>query len=496
MAKDPVFAVHESLALRLAEVTEDARIVETCLKDMQFRIQRIQSSLGGLVAKQRQLFERGPSKAASEDVERQRGRVKAEAEDVERAVHVLNSLMDSKYLMPVQLLAVEELFAQATFSLKRFDLLSAELQLLSAERQPLPCVVGLVITRQPFPAVFLKGDALKDQLHVQLVTGAATRVHSVKPIRAAICTGVGFSSISFSMNDDKSVENGSQPLSPRTGVAEFPLTLTSGTRKDCASVRFAAEVHLRDYADPSRQNVAYVESLLSKPFIVMTNQKQWDSCEGILIRQLAFKGQLEVPWPRFCNFLSSQFFAISRLRQLFTQDLRPLSAYDLQYLRDKWVDGRKTVTVKEFERFWAWFGATCHTLKYQKHVCLLWHRGFISGFLSRDDANVALLDQPPGSILIRFSESLPGQLVISHTPHEAPAAIKHYLVRITDTSEKITLPDFLRHQSQWRYLLRYATDPTTGVPGFSRVSKQAALESFYSKGVNDDLLEGTGYDPL
>ena len=401
-------------------------------------------------------------------------------------------------LSPIQMKLVDDFLSLTSLLSKKLDILLNEAALFAdrASRPSAP-IFGLVVTAQPFPMVLSKGDELKEQLQVQLLFGTASQIRSVKPVKALLCTGVGFASASFPTPDEKAIDRAVQPLNMQSYAANFPLVFLSGTRKECSAIRFSTEVQHYDAVEQQGVVAVAVESALSRPLIVMTNQKQWASCEGILLKQLVFRGQLQVPWHRFANHLSSQFFIVTRMKSLFSAEMRSLSPYDFHYLQEKWLDGRGALSIKEFDRFWAWFGSCCHTLKYQKNMNSLWHRGFISGFIGRDQANAALQHQPPGTILIRFSETHPGQVVISHIPHDSPSGfIKHYLVKQTDVSEKVTLPDFIRYQSQWSFVLQYRLNYQTWVPGFFRISKNHALESFYSRGQQSNLETDTGYDPL
>ena len=59
-----------------------------------------------------------------------------------------------------------------------------------------------------------------------------------------------------------------------------------------------------------------------------------------------------------------------------------------------------------------------HKIRYQRHICNLWTRGFICGFLSRDEVNAVLGNEKVGTFLIRFSERNAGAFVICYVAIE------------------------------------------------------------------------------
>ncbi len=49
--------------------------------------------------------------------------------------------------------------------------------------------------------------------------------------------------------------------------------------------------------------------------------------------------------------------------------------------------------------------------------------------MGRDDVEAALMNQDPGTFIIRFSERHAGQFAIAYIASDAPGKIKHYLVQ-------------------------------------------------------------------
>jgi hypothetical protein len=140
------------------------------------------------------------------------------------------------------------------------------------------------------------------------------------------------------------------------------------------------------------------------------------------------------------------------------------------------------------------------------------------GFMTREEVNMALSGEPPGTFVLRFSERHPGQFGIAYVGSQRDS-IKHYLVQpngkrtnknhcvfatvtnfylflnFQDTAAaKFTLPDFLRDKPQFIHMLQFTLLPS-GTPQFRRLPKDQALQPYYSRRVGGDT-SGSGYDPL
>lgn len=51
---------------------------------------------------------------------------------------------------------------------------------------------------------------------------------------------------------------------------------------------------------------------MSNPFVVITNECQWEGSAGTLLKKDAFGGQLEIPWPQFVNTLQRHFLIATK----------------------------------------------------------------------------------------------------------------------------------------------------------------------------------------
>jgi hypothetical protein len=106
------------------------------------------------------------------------------------------------------------------------------------------------------------------------------------------------------------------------------LILPHGTRKKTIHLKFSVEVQITRRDGSSIKRV--VESDGSKPFIVKTNENQWEESEGILLKTDAFGSQNEVPWYKFVNSLQKRYLLATK--QDLQKPARPLSVQDINYI--------------------------------------------------------------------------------------------------------------------------------------------------------------------
>lgn len=214
---------------------------------------------------------------------------------------------------------------------------------------------------------------------------------------------------------------------------------------------------------------------------------QWEQSEGGLVRQEVFPAELSgdgyTTWPQLANALQRHFLRV-------TQGSRPLSHSDLAYLRARIGHGER-LNVAEFESFWRWFGKVLYKIRHHRFLPF-WVRGVLYGFLSKRDTCLLLQNQPPGTFLIRFSDSNPGELAIAY---RRDAQIHHYLLSAED--QKKPLIDFLAERESFSILLRVQTDPSTGEAHIQPVPKHAVIEEFQpAKARKDPVKTTAGYEPF
>jgi len=286
------------------------------------------------------------------------------------------------------------------------------------------------------------------------------------------------------------------------GVANFnDLIFPFGTRKKFIHLRFKMDVQMGAVK-------ATIESNMSEPVIVKTNESQWQESEGILLRHEAFGNALEVSWFRFANALQRRYLMATK--QDRQKPVRPLSIQDLYYLyhikfsATTMPSHNTSITTKQFETFWAWFGPGLYRIRYQRHLSPMWVRGLICGFISRVEAEAILENASRGAFIIRFSEQCPGQFAIAYVPIDdnpssngpfgamgsmAPGGntstghgrVRHYLMQRDDIfGSKKTLADFLGSARNFSHIVQIVDHPTKGRI-FQQCDKNAHLCEFYSK---------------
>jgi hypothetical protein len=243
----------------------------------------------------------------------------------------------------------------------------------------------------------------------------------------------------------------------------------------------------------SDDTVHTIESDLSNPFIVITNECQWEESEGILLKKDAFGEQAEVSWPQFANVLQRHFLRATR--QDLIRPTRQLSNFDFEYLNQTFFEGLQMIGQKSYDAFWEWFGKAVQKLRYQRHICPLWQTGLISGFLTREGVKAALINEEVGTFLIRLSERHPGLFAVGYKTDDPDVqkSVRHYLVQPEDTAgAKKTLPDFLATCPAFQFLLVVTNELENGIPKLRKFSKDVALQPYYSK--KNPLTKAKGYD--
>jgi len=233
-----------------------------------------------------------------------------------------------------------------------------------------------------------------------------------------------------------------------------------------------------------------VESPPSLPFVVITNEIQWEEVEELLLRKDCFMDNSEIPWYQLCNTLQRHF--LRSTRQDPTRPDRYLSRLDFQYFHSKFFDSKDVINMEYFQRFWDWFGKSLQVMRYQRHIKEMWQEGLIYGYMSKEGVQDSLINQEPGVFIIRFSESQPGQFAIGYVG--VMGDLKHYLA--SDVSTKKLLADFLAESCQFLTLLQ-CTGFSNNKPCFKKVPKLDALKNYCAAAKESPTTNRLkGYDPL
>lgn len=353
-------------------------------------------------------------------------------------------------------------------------------------------LVALVVISDPFPMVISKLKQLSDeQLRVQLLKGATIELDAISTVKADV------------VSNSKSGPKGSsillqydlQAMDPELLIARFPVKFLTGTRKSSVSIRFSMQTLTGPF-------LTTLESPATSPFVIITNDCQWEGSEDLMLKNDLFSDKSEVPWPNFINVLQRHF--LKATRQNLNDPERSLSQYDFDSFKRSFFSDRKPVP-NLFDRFWLWYGKTMQTLRYKRHICSLWASGLLSWLIPREKVEAELLNWPDGTCLLLFSLQFGGQIEISYVNRKSDPPVKHYLVQPNDTSgSKKTLPDFLNECMLFDSILQQREETVNG-PVFARHVKDEVLGPYYSRlrGVEADIppmiltkLEMTGQGGL
>jgi len=424
-----------------------------------------------------------PNKQSFDILDQQHRQMK---EQIDTEVKSLQRLYTQVILQPPEihrlLLLVQELKIQQT----QLELFHQELHQLAQSHGPTRCIATLVIAQEPFPMVITKGKQLdEDPVVVQLLCGANVEFQSFSQMKVAMV----WENHQSKANNQKNIDCDTQTVDAFNRVAKWHLKFLNGTRKSSVTLRFGMQVQV---SQPSGAVTVTVESHSTRPFIVITNECQWEESEGTLLKKDAFGEQAEIPWPQFANVLQRHFLRATR--QDAISPTRCLSQTDFEYIHAKFFGAQATITPKSYNSFWTWFGKTIKKLRYQRHILPLWQTGLIHGFLSREAVHDILKDQEPGTFLVRFSERHAGQFAVAYRIDGNPnERVRHYLIQPDDTAgNKKTLPDFLSEQAPFCFLLQIGTEDDNGVLVYHKFRKEAVLESYLSK--RNTLPPAVGYD--
>lgn len=402
--------------------------------------------------------------------------------------------IDSSYLLsPTEIRHVIYLIHELTIQSIQLELFHDELQLLVHQQSPTPCIAALVIIEQPFPMVITKGKPLEDDpVVVQLLSGSRVEFQSIGKVKATMVVENQPTTKAAAATKTIETEFSYQVVSMDEAqrIAKYHLKFLNGTRKNPVTLKFSMQVQVVGGA-----GTVTVESPPSNPFIVITNECQYEESDGTLLKKDSFGNNSEIPWPMFANKLQRHFLRATRQDPI--KPTRYLSRHELTYIHQNFFGGQPMVSQAAFDLFWGWFGKNLQKLRYQRHVCSMWQSGLIYGFISRFQVDEALKNEEAGTFLIRFSERHAGLFAVGYKIDDSDPdkRVRHYLVRPDDTAgAKKTLPDFLAECNQFNRILQLTIEPMTGEPRLRNFPKDVVLEPYYSK--RDALQATNGYDPL
>lgn len=441
-----------------------------------------QAQLQKIRQTQRQVLQ-NPQKESFDDLNSQHEQLKRQLDFETKS---LSDLLAAMIMSPAEIRRASQVQMELQSQVMQLELYHQELQQLLLQRgMPTRCFVALTIVEQCFPTIITKQKTMEEPLVVQLMTGASVNLQSVSPVKVT----VNMEGPQVKGSTSKNVETDEEKLDEFQHTAKFHLKFLNGTRKAPATLTFAVQVQLAGMSPIT------LESNPSNPFVVITNECQYEEAGRMLLKMDCFglQGERAASWSYLANKL--QRFFLHGTRQDPIKPQRYLTKQELMYLNSKCFGGQQMIPVKVFEEFWAWFGKGLQKLRYQRHLCSMWQSGLIYGFISREGVNAALVNQEPGTFLIRLSERHPGTFAVGYTIDEfdPEKRVRHYLIRPEDVyGARKTLPDFLMENPQFSKFL-VIHDFVSGSPKHRIVDKELVLEQYGAKHVTPDIPPN-GYD--
>jgi hypothetical protein len=406
-----------------------------------------------------------------------------ELEDIFKRIHTLQTqyLLHSNEIYRCIILLNEH-----QIQMKQLEIYEEELKMYSRKDYNNNGLASIVISKQPFPLSIRQNKPLEEEVTVRLLTGSTYNAAPTGRIGVEIVT----SNSSKSKKNPLTVKCDSKDM--ENGIAVYNnMIFPHGTRKKAIHLKFKLSVKVGNIE-------SHLESILSKPFIVKTNENQWQEAEGILLKMEAFGEENEVTWFKFANVLQRRYLFATKQDQI--QPHRLLTTEDFEYIyhtkfnANKIPDANTVINPKQFDEFWKWFGPNLYKIRYQRHMITLWTRGIICGFINRTEAAEILQKTPVGTFIIRFSERCAGFVITYTTVPDSPLSsvdkeIRHYLIQPDDVMGKKTLPDFLGRYKPFVNLVKVTADLERG-RAYDVNDKSLILTEYYSKKSEDDKTEG------
>jgi len=165
---------------------------------------------------------------------------------------------------------------------------------------------------------------------------------------------------------------------------------------------------------------------------------------------------------------------------------RPILPQDFEFLYKKIMNKQPNQSIhsKDYDTLWTWLGPVLRNLRFDAPIRELWLGGFFWSFLSNVDSENLLQSHPPGTFLLRFSNSSKGSLVITYK--QSRAKIRQYLVQ-----KQNSLVEFVGSQPSLLRFLKADISPNFDSISVTLVEKDVAFQklNFKKKIIKDDKKE-------
>eukprot|EP01119_Soliformovum_irregulare_P022311 TRINITY_DN7615_c0_g1_i1.p1 TRINITY_DN7615_c0_g1~~TRINITY_DN7615_c0_g1_i1.p1 ORF type:complete len:589 (+),score=152.54 TRINITY_DN7615_c0_g1_i1:64-1830(+) len=389
----------------------------------------------------------------------------------------MDEVWRSEILDCVQVFLTTDCIQALQVQQQKADILRQELQhIIDNDKKSVAALA--IISQAPFQIVF-KSRVFEAPFVVELLTGATLQLVRVSPIKASLANEV-----EGNYHATKPLLNEVKPLDK--GCAKFgDMKVNISTKMNYTSLKFSCTIRHA----MSRDEIP-VRSSLSNPLIVITNESQWGEAAGKLLQD-ALSGQPDVGWQHFVNVLLHHVLR-STSQGRSDPTMRGFSDWELEHLHRRFFGGRDRLTRDEVKAFWSWFGSVLTTLRFKRHIKVLWLKGLIYGMIAKSDCHKILKDEDSGTFLLRFSDSNPGSFAVAYCTDDPSQKIKHYLVKPEDIGTNKSLPDFLKEKGMFKTIVVYNVQNGTS----QKQLKTSALDHFYSnskKTGKQQIPEASGY---
>jgi len=396
------------------------------------------------------------------------------SDEIMRLSEEFMSLKSTVFLRPIDmehLIDMEEILHSHIVPQHRIYEIELQ-QGLSRNKDTMELPLCLTILSQESAGPIFKEKPI-GQFVLRLMTGATISQIHCDPVQPEI---VETSQRVKRNNSD--LENQRMTFKENGNVTFADLKFSSGTFPNLIRIKFRCTVNL---TIGGHKFTRTIESPPSKPFISMTNTgSQWKDAAGTWLREDCFGESFEVSVACMWNYFQKHFLMATKQD---SQDIRrPLLLRDFAYLlRVKFGQGleKRMINQKEFLSIWEWIGTSIKKIRYQKHMLWMFEQGYLAGFVTRLEATEVLQQELLGTFLIRFSERVDGEYVISYVHI---SGVRHYLVQADDVSDKKrTFIDFLGQNKLLVTIMQLVCLPNgTGI-AWQKHDKDKILEKHYKR---------------
>jgi hypothetical protein len=155
---------------------------------------------------------------------------------------------------------------------------------------------------------------------------------------------------------EKHLKNASKALDVNGSARFDSLMFDESTRMEFVTMQFRAKA-------PGR---SAIESGVSNPMVVVTNESQWPGAARKLLWQHTFGDVESIPWPLFANYLSL-LVVVSIYGGIETM-VRALTPWELRFLHRRWFKSTRVIGRETAIAFWTYFGPVLTALRFKRHI--------------------------------------------------------------------------------------------------------------------------------